>query len=110
MPVTKTARRALRKSIKQAEFNQKVRRNLKRLIKQNSIATSETDKPSLLTKTVKAIDKAAKRRIIHPNKAARIKSRLAKLTKTHTENPTPVPLRKKSKKTSRRKSKPKSQK
>lgn len=75
MPVTKTAKRALRSSKKKEKFN-------KALISKLEAAIREAEnKPS--KKTVKAavslVDKASKKKIIHKNKAARLKSRLDKL-------------------------------
>ena len=75
MPVTKTAKRALRSATRKKIFNMKLLNSLERAIR---LAKRE--------KTLKAIklavsfsDKAAKKGLIHKNKAARIKSTLSKI-------------------------------
>ena len=75
MPVTKTAKRALRGSKKKASINNLIRVNLE-------AATRIAKKDKTLVKIAKAIaltDRAAKKKLIHKNKAARIKSALSKL-------------------------------
>ncbi len=75
MPVTKSAKKKLRKDIGRTLTNSKVERELKELIKKAK--TEKTEKAVIAA--VKATDKAAKNRIIHKNKAARIKSSLSKV-------------------------------
>ena len=75
MPVTRTAKRALRRSQRKYLINLRRKRLLKRTIKQFSLKPMEEN----LKKAVSQIDKSAKYRIIHPNKAARLKSRLYRL-------------------------------
>lgn len=77
MPITAQAIKKLRHDRKRATVNEKSRRNLRKLI--NSIRKAPTVKT--LTQGYQALDKAAKTKIIHANKASRIKSRLAKLLK-----------------------------
>ena len=76
MPVTKTAKRALRSSKKKFLVNSAILEKLEIAIrvakKQKTLAK--------ITAAVKLTDKAAKKRVIHKNKAARIKSALSKLT------------------------------
>lgn len=69
MPVTPSARKALRNAEAKRARNTETKAELKRTLKN---ATVEN-----LNKVVSIVDKAAKREIIHPNKAARIKSALA---------------------------------
>jgi len=57
--------------------NETVRKRLRKVMR--GARTSPTAKT--LSLAYQALDKAAKRHIIHPNKAARLKSRLAKLLK-----------------------------
>lgn len=75
MPVTKTAKRALRSSKKKALVNNVIKSRLEIAIRLAKKEESE--------KTIKAAisltDRAAKRKIIHRNKAARIKSGLFRL-------------------------------
>ena len=57
--------------------NKSVISELKTLRKNALAATGET-KETEFRKAVQAIDKAARKSLIHPNKAARLKSRMAK--------------------------------
>ena len=75
MPVTKQAKKKLRKDIKREKTNDKLRKELKKAVK-NSRSNPTAKKLSL---SIKVIDKASKKSIIHKNKAARIKSRLTRL-------------------------------
>lgn len=81
MPQTKSAAKALRQTKRRTERNDKVRKNLDYLFRQFKKALTNKDKSKTeeyAQKLIKALDKAAKRRIIHPNKAARKKSDLMK--------------------------------
>lgn len=81
MPITKSAKKALR---------QNKRRRARNLLKKQKIKTLRKEYLSLIkaqdlakakekiSELYKAIDKAAKTHTIHKNKAARLKSRLAK--------------------------------
>lgn len=77
MPVTKTAKRALRGSMKKKLVNEKLRTNLEILTR------SARKKPTaaLVAKVSSLADRAAKKNVIHKNKASRIKSAVAKLLK-----------------------------
>lgn len=81
MPVTKTAKRALRSSKVKRSVNNIIRSKLAvaiRLAEKNPTAIN-------IRKAVSATDKAAKKNVLHKNKAARIKSRLANLIKTKSK-------------------------
>lgn len=71
MPVTESAKKALRNARAKQGRNKVIEADLKRALKNAT--------PENISQVVSTVDKAAKRDIIHPNKAARIKSRLAKL-------------------------------
>lgn len=75
MPVTKTAKRALRSSKQKESINKLTISKLEASIR---VATKSktTDK---IRKAMSLADRAAKRKIIHKNKSARIKSQLSKL-------------------------------
>jgi small subunit ribosomal protein S20 len=78
MPVTKTAKRALRGSKNKAKVNAAYLARLE-------IAVRAAKKSKSEEKTIEAIslaDRAAGKHMIHRNKAARIKSTLAKLLPT----------------------------
>jgi small subunit ribosomal protein S20 len=70
MPLLKASKKALRTSRRAQTRNALQARRLKEALK-------DADEKSI-NKTYSTIDKAAKRGIIHKNKAARLKSRLAK--------------------------------
>jgi len=74
MPVTKTAKRALRSSKKKAQVNKLIINNLNTAIR---IAKRNKDRKSI-SKAISLVDRATKKKIMHKNKAARIKSRLSK--------------------------------
>lgn len=77
MPVTVSAKKALRRDQRRAVINKRIRRRLKQVLKQ----ARENPTNKLLSQAVSILDRAAKKRVIHPNKAARLKSRLAKLAR-----------------------------
>lgn len=73
MPITKSAKKKLRKDKKREVENLKLKKNYKKSVKK----TRENPNKKNLTEASKVLDKAAKKGIIHKNKAARMKSRLA---------------------------------
>ena len=82
MPITKSAKKALRQNIRGKIRNLKRKNAMKALVKQTRKQASAKQKEEavkLLPKLYQAIDKAAKRGIIKKNAAARKKSRLTKL-------------------------------
>lgn len=80
MPVTKTAKRALRGSARKFIVNEKLRANLEKAIRAAKKSKTKKD----IVKAISLADRAAKKSTIHANKAARIKSSLSKLAKTET--------------------------
>ncbi len=77
MPVIKQAAKKLRHDIRRTKQNVNVQKQLHDLIKSMRKAPSK----KTLTGVFRTLDKAAKRHLVHPNKAARLKSRLSKLLK-----------------------------
>ena len=75
MPVTKTAKRALRSSKRKEAVNQKIITRLGLAVR---IAKKGKAKDKIL-EAVSLVDRAVKKSVIHQNKAARIKSTLTKL-------------------------------
>lgn len=81
MPNTKSAIKAAR---------QNIRRRVRNLVKKDAFksavkevrklitAGKQSDAMAAMQKAMKALDKAAKGRVIHKNKSSRLKSRLAK--------------------------------
>jgi small subunit ribosomal protein S20 len=78
MPITKQAEKKLRHDRKRTVQTERVHTALQKLVK--SMRKKPTQKS--LTQVFAALDKAAKTHVIHKNKAARLKSRLAKLLAT----------------------------
>jgi len=92
MPITKSAKKALRQSHKRRLFNLGRLKKMRGLIKQSRKLIKQGQKDNalkILPETYKAIDKAAKRGIIKKNTASRKKSRLCKaITKIQSgDNP-----------------------
>ncbi len=77
MPVTKTAKRALRSSEQKASVNTIIIKDLDTAIRQ----AKKTKSLAAVKKASSLADRAAKKKVIHKNKAARIKSSLSKLAK-----------------------------
>ncbi len=77
MPIIASAIKKLRHDRKRTETNRVTKESVREIVK------SMRKKPSekTLTSAFKTLDKAAKRNVIHQNKADRLKSRLAKLLK-----------------------------
>lgn len=82
MPITSSAKKALRASKKKRVFNLKRKDDMSNVIKQYKklVSAKKIDEATkLIPELQKAIDKAAKRGIIKPNNASRKKSRLIKV-------------------------------
>ncbi|MFA5754529.1 MAG: 30S ribosomal protein S20 [Patescibacteria group bacterium] len=80
MPNKPSAEKELRKAVKRNAANKKVSDKMKNLVKINIKQLKANDKSVKedYTKTIKAIDKAAKKGVIKKNTASRKKSRLMK--------------------------------
>lgn len=76
MPVTKTARRALRGSKNKTKVNKLLTKRLEIAIR---LAKKSKGAKEILN-AVSLSDRAVKKKIIHKNKSARIKSQLSKLS------------------------------
>jgi len=84
MPITKSAKKALRGSLRKRVFNLKRKDAMKSAIKdvKKLVADKKVkDANKSLSAAYQAIDKAVKRGVIKKNTAARKKSRLAKSIK-----------------------------
>ena len=82
MPITKSAKKAVRQSKKRHNRNLKRAENYKNAIKSLKKSVIQKDKKSataLLPGVYKAIDKAVKTNVIKKNTASRLKSRLTKV-------------------------------
>ena len=84
MPITQSAKKALRQNIRRRKRNLERKIALKAVIKQYKKLIAEGKKEEAakqLSQVYKKLDKAAKVNLIKKNKAARLKSRLSKLIK-----------------------------
>lgn len=75
MPIIKSAIKKVRKDKTRTARNKRRELTVKSLVKKAKISKSAKD----LQLAFSALDKAAKVKLIHPNKSARLKSRLSKL-------------------------------
>ena len=82
MPQRKSAKKELRKNLKRRQRNLKVKKAVKAAVKEfkKSLLDKNPDERGQALKNLcKTLDKAAQKKVIHPNKAARKKSRAAKM-------------------------------
>ena len=75
MPITASAKKALRQNIKRRAKNVSDKKNLKEAIK----SYKKSPSAELLSVVYQKLDKAAKTNLIKKNNASRVKSRLSKL-------------------------------
>ena len=78
MPNSKQAKKRQRQNEERRVLNKTVRTSMRSAIKKVLRSTDAQQGAAELRAAMKRIDKAAKTRVIHPNAAARYKSRLAK--------------------------------
>jgi len=79
MPIKQAAFKALRQAKKRTLRNRKVKIGIEKLLKsarKSAIAKKAKEAEELAKKAIKAIDKAAQKKILKKNTAARMKSRL----------------------------------
>ena len=79
MPIKQSAIKELRKTKKRTSHNRAVKDGIRTALKKVAKALQSKDieaARAAAVAAVKALDKAAAKRVIHPNKAARKKSRL----------------------------------
>jgi len=83
MPITKSAKKAIRGSLRKKAFNDARRRAMKEVIKkiEKSAKTDKATAAKMLTSAFQAIDKAAKAGVLKKNNAARKKARLSRLVR-----------------------------
>jgi len=81
LPKTKTAEKSARSSVRKAERNKAIKSGTKSKITraEKLIASKEgAEAGAAVTEAISSLDRAAKRKVIHANTAARKKSRLMK--------------------------------
>ncbi len=83
MPITQSAKKAVRGSLRKKAFNDQRKRVMKEVIKkiEKLSKTSKDEAGKMLSSAFQAIDKAAQKGVIKKNNAARKKSRLSRLIK-----------------------------
>ena len=83
MPITQSAKKAIRGSLRKKAFNDGRKRIMKEIIKKiEKIAkTDKAEAVKMLSTAFQAIDKSAQKGVIKKNNAARKKARLSRLTK-----------------------------
>lgn len=96
MPVTKSANKALKVSIRRKAENDLVRAKVKCALKgvKISIGNREADVADKMKSVYSELDLAAKKNVIHKNKAARLKSRIMHLAKKVSETEVSEPKQK----------------
>jgi len=84
MPIKEAAKKYMRVTERKTEKNRKIKGSFKSAIKatKESLAKNDVAKAQeYLKKSLKALDKAAQKKVLHKNTAARMKSRLNKTVK-----------------------------
>jgi len=84
MPKTKSAKKAQRQNLRRRAINLQKKKAFKSAIKayKKLVAAKKLDEAEKqLSLVYKSLDKAAKTRVIHPNKASRLKSHLSHLVR-----------------------------
>jgi small subunit ribosomal protein S20 len=84
MPITKSAKKALRSSLKKRKFNLRRKDEVVKVTKSFKKLVAAGDKKAaqaLVPKLQKALDKAVKGKTLNKNTASRRKARLSKLVK-----------------------------
>ena len=87
MPVTKTAKRAYRGSRNKQSVNKVIISGLEVAVRRAQKSKSEKD----VSKATSLIDRAVKKKVIHKNKAARMKSQISKFLLKKTSKPASKP-------------------
>lgn len=75
MPITVSAKKALRRDRRRTIINKRIRKKIKAALKK----ARQKPTKKILAEAASVLDRAAKKKVIHKNKAARLKSRLTKL-------------------------------
>ena len=83
MPITQSAKKAIRGSLRKKAFNDQRKKVMKEIIKkiEKVAKTNKAEAVKMLPSVFQAIDKSAQKGVIKKNNAARKKSRLSKLVK-----------------------------
>ncbi|OGC93781.1 MAG: 30S ribosomal protein S20 [candidate division Zixibacteria bacterium RBG_16_53_22] len=82
MPTHKSAAKRMKTAERDRQKNKRVKSNLRAAIRDYKAIKSGQEKAAEFKELTSVIDSAAKKGVIHKNKAARTKSRLSRLIKT----------------------------
>lgn len=80
MPNIRSAKKKMRKDVKRTKQNDFYREAIKKAVQLVAKLKGKEEASEKAKKTVSLIDKAAKRKTIHKNKAARLKSQVMKMS------------------------------
>ena len=83
MPTHKSVEKRVRTNEKANIRNTAIKSRIKTLVKKTEASSDEAS----LKEVVSSLDKAARKGVIHPNKASRIKSRLTRLVQKKKATP-----------------------
>lgn len=83
MPITQSAKKAIRGSLRKKAFNDSRKKAMKEIIKkiEKMAKTDKAEAVKMLSSAFQTIDKAAQKGVIKKNNAARKKARLSRLVK-----------------------------
>jgi small subunit ribosomal protein S20 len=81
VPRTKSAKKQMRQSRRHAAHNRTQRSQLRTALKKARTGASHPDSAAAHTEAVRLLDRAGRKKLVHPNAAARLKSRLARAAK-----------------------------
>lgn len=86
MANTKSAKKAIKTSLRNRESNVAIRSKIKTLIKKVSTLSQEQELVQLQNTIFSELDKASEQ-VLHPNKASRLKSQVSKAVKNKLQAP-----------------------
>lgn len=84
MPITKSAKKKMRRDKRRSIINQKILQHMKLAVKK----MRQSPTKGTFQKANQMLDRAVKKGLMHKNKASRLKSRLAKLLQKSKKKPT----------------------
>jgi small subunit ribosomal protein S20 len=87
MPIIKSAKKRVKVAKKASVRNSKTKRSLKHAVKAFHASLTGKKTGGSLSKAHSEVDKAAKKKVVHKNKAARKKSQLARAAKAAGAKP-----------------------
>ncbi len=92
MPLTSSAKKALKQDRARREINDLTRHKIKSAVKaaRLAIAAGDKDVQAKLSAAYRELDVASKKNVVHKNRAARLKSRLTKKLARAASAPTEV--------------------